>query len=122
MRSTHSYYSPPGAKNLATPMNMQLRCVKYGTKTLSFFMYLEYGNQRSNSINGVKFLYRMTDCYLPKKDLALWSSCWSPAFTTEVKNAWGYTSNPPYVLMTRWVIAHLETLSLNLQSARCECI
>lgn len=109
MRGAHSYYSPPGAKNLTVPMSVQRRCVKYSKKTLGLFcMNWEYGNERSSSIKGVAFLCRMTDCYLPKKDWALWSSCWSPAFTIEFKNAWGYTSNPPYVHMTRFIIAYLE--------------
>lgn len=110
MRGAHSYYSPPGAKNLAMPMNIQRRCVQYGKKkkmTL-FCMCWEYGNERSSSVKGVAFLCRMTDCYLPKKDWALWSSYWSPAFTIEFKNAWGYTSNRPYFLLTRFVIAYLE--------------
>lgn len=109
MRDAHSYYSPSGDKNLAIPMNIQRRCVQYGKKKVGFiFMYWEYGNGRSSSIKDLAFLCRMTDCYPPKKDWALWSSCWSPTFTTEVKNAWGYTSNTPYFLLMRFVIAYLE--------------
>jgi hypothetical protein len=39
MRGARSYYSPLGAKNLATLMNIQRICVQYGTKMLVLFCF-----------------------------------------------------------------------------------
>jgi hypothetical protein len=38
----------------------------------------------------------------------------SPPSSAEVKNAWSYTSTPPYVFMTWCLIKHTFTLSLSL--------
>jgi len=40
VRGAHSFYSPPGAKNLAVPMNIQGRCEQYGKKKVGFILYV----------------------------------------------------------------------------------
>jgi hypothetical protein len=44
-----------------------------------------------------------------------------PPFSAEVKNAWNYTSTPPYVLISRWLIVKTEKRSFIFRGLRvCE--
>jgi hypothetical protein len=58
----------------------------------------EHGNEPSGSIKGGELLDWLSDCQLLRILLCGVSKTLPPS-RTEIKNAWSYTSNPPYVFM-----------------------